>query len=127
MRPAIPSSPSARVLFKVDKMSVSNLPLRPTPRASVMEIDAYVPGRSQAPGVAKVHKLSANETPLGPSPKAIEAYKRAGEAIQDYPDGSAHDLREAIGKTFGLDAARIICGAGSDELLALIARAYLND
>ena len=54
-------------------MRVSNLPLRPKPRDSIMEIDAYVPGRSHAPGVAKVHKLSANETPLGPSPKAMEA------------------------------------------------------
>ncbi len=108
-------------------MSVSNLPLRPKPRDSIMEIDAYVPGRSHAPGVAKVHKLSANETPLGPSPKAIEAYSRVAAALHDYPDGAAHDLREAIAKSFGLDAGRIICGAGSDELLALVARAYLNE
>ena len=47
---------------------------RPTPRAGIMDIDAYVPGKSTAPaGVAKVYKLSSNENPLGPSPKAIEA------------------------------------------------------
>ncbi|TIQ24102.1 MAG: histidinol-phosphate transaminase, partial [Mesorhizobium sp.] len=47
---------------------------RPTPRAGIMDIEAYVPGKSTAPaGVTKVHKLSSNENPLGPSPKAIEA------------------------------------------------------
>ena len=47
---------------------------RPTPRPGVLDIQAYVPGKSSAPGVAKVFKLSSNETPLGPSRKAIEAY-----------------------------------------------------
>jgi histidinol-phosphate aminotransferase len=101
--------------------------LRPVPRAGVLEIDAYVPGRSSAPGVAKVHKLSSNETPLGPSPKAIEAYRKGAETLALYPDGAAHDLRDAIAAAYGLDAGRIVCGAGSDELLALLARAYMSD
>ncbi len=100
---------------------------RPQPRPGVLEIEAYVPGRSSAPGVARVFKLSSNETPLGPSPKAVEAYAAAGAHLQDYPDGAASDLREAIGRAFGLDPARIVCGAGSDDLLNLIARAYLAD
>src|SRR3954454_4006963 len=100
---------------------------RPEPRAGVLAIDAYVPGRSKAPGVAKVFKLSSNETPLGPSPKAIAAYQEVGKHLEDYPDGSASDLREAIGRVFGLDPARIVCGAGSDDLLNLLARAYLPD
>jgi histidinol-phosphate aminotransferase len=100
---------------------------RPEPRPGVLAISAYVPGKSKAPGVAKVHKLSSNETPLGPSPKAIAAYRAAGEHLQDYPDGSASDLREAIGHAFGLDPDRIVCGAGSDDLLNLLARAYLSD
>ena len=45
--------------------------LRPQPRAGVLKIDAYVPGKSAAPGAERVFKLSSNETPLGPSPKAI--------------------------------------------------------
>src|SRR5207253_3233711 len=49
------------------------------------------------------------------------------EHLQDYPDGSASDLREAIGRAFGLDPSRIVCGAGSDDLLNLLARAYLAD
>ena len=100
---------------------------RPQPRARVLDIQAYVPGKSTAPGAAKVFKLSSNETPLGPSPKAIAAYKKAAEHLEDYPDGAAFDLREAIGRAFGLDPDRIVCGAGSDDLLNLLARAYLAD
>src|SRR6185436_1610018 len=62
---------------------------RPQPRKGVLEIDAYVPGKSSAPGVAKVYKLSSNETPLGPSPKAIAAYNSVGRHLEDYPDGAA--------------------------------------
>jgi histidinol-phosphate aminotransferase len=100
---------------------------RPEPRPGVLAINAYVPGKSKAPGVARVYKLSSNETPLGPSPKAIVAYRAVSEQLQDYPDGSASDLREAIGCVFGLDPDRIVCGAGSDDLLNLLARAYLSD
>jgi histidinol-phosphate aminotransferase len=101
--------------------------IRPQPRPGVLDIEAYVPGRSSAPGAAKVYKLSSNETPLGPSPKAIAAYKAVGAHLEDYPDGAATDLREAIGTTFGLDPDRIVCGAGSDDLINLLARAYLAD
>jgi histidinol-phosphate aminotransferase len=77
--------------------------------------------------LAKVFKLSSNETPLGPSPHAIAAYKKVAMHLEDYPDGAASALREAIGRVFGLDPARIVCGAGSDDLLNLLARAYLAD
>lgn len=100
---------------------------RPQPRPGVLEIEAYVPGKSKAPGIAKVFKLSSNETPLGPSPKAVEAYARVASHLQDYPDGSAGALREAIGRMYGLDPNRIVCGAGSDDLLNLLARAYLAE
>lgn len=98
----------------------------PTPRAGVLAIDAYVPGRSEAQGVEKVFKLSSNETPHGPSPLARAAYLEAAKYLADYPDGSARVLREAIGAVHGIDPERIICGAGSDELLALAAKAYLG-
>src|SRR5580693_8171322 len=100
---------------------------RPKPRPGVLDIRAYVPGKSTAPGVAKVYKLSSNETPLGPSPRAIAAYKAWADHLEDYPDGSASDLRQAIGRAFGLDPDRIVCGAGSDDLLHLLAHAYLVD
>jgi len=100
---------------------------RPQPRPGVLTIAPYVPGKSSAPGVAKVFKLSSNETPLGPSADAIAAYRTAGEHLEDYPDGSASALRDAIGAAFGLDPDRIVCGAGSDDLLNLLARAFLKD
>jgi histidinol-phosphate aminotransferase len=99
---------------------------QPAPRAGVLDIRAYVPGRSEAPGAAKVHKLSSNETPLGPSPQAVAAYRAAADTLAFYPDGGATKLREAIGRAFGLDPARIVCGTGSDELLNLLAQAYLS-
>jgi histidinol-phosphate aminotransferase len=101
--------------------------MHPQPRPGVLEIEAYVPGKSSAPGAAKIFKLSSNETPLGPSPRAIAAYQSVAAHLQDYPDGSASELREAIGRAFGLDPDRIVCGAGSDDLLNLLARAYLAD
>jgi histidinol-phosphate aminotransferase len=93
----------------------------------VLKIDAYVPGKSDAPGAARVFKLSSNETPLGASPKAIAAYRAVADHLQDYPDGASTALRETIGRVFGLDPARIVCGAGSDELINLLADAYLTD
>ena len=99
---------------------------RPVPRPGVMAIDPYVPGKSSATGVAKVWKLSSNESPLGPSPKAVEAYGQVAGKLELYPDGTAAALREAIAGRYGLDPARIICGAGSDELLSLLAYAYLG-
>jgi histidinol-phosphate aminotransferase len=106
---------------------ISDAARRPVPRPGVMAIDMYVPGKSKAaPGVNKIHKLSSNETPLGASPKAIAAYHEAGKTLELYPDGAATALREAIGRKFGLDPARLICGSGSDELLSLLANAYIG-
>jgi histidinol-phosphate aminotransferase len=107
--------------------SRSTLPTRPQPRPGVLDIDPYVPGKSTAPGVARVFKLSSNETPLGPSPKAIAAYRAVADHLYDYPDGASTSLRQAIGRAYGLDPNRIMCGAGSDDLLNLLADAYLRD
>ena len=101
-------------------------PDRPTPRAGILDIEAYVPGKSSAPGVARIIKLSSNESPLGPSPKAIEAFRSVADRLADYPEGSALRLRQAIGKRYGLDPARIVCGCGSDDLLHLLAAAYVG-
>ncbi len=100
--------------------------LRPEPRSEIMAIGAYVPGKSRAPGVAKVHKLSSNESPLGPSPSAIEAFQACARDLAVYPDGSARALREAVGKLFGLEPERILCGNGSDEILALLSHVFLR-
>jgi histidinol-phosphate aminotransferase len=99
---------------------------RPVPNPGILDIAPYTPGKSPVPAPGrKVFKLSANETPFGPSPKAIEAYKAAADHLEDYPEGTSKVLREAIGRAFGLDPDRIICGAGSDEILNLLAHTYL--
>jgi histidinol-phosphate aminotransferase len=98
----------------------------PEPNRGILEIEPYVPGESTIAGAGKVIKLASNETPLGPSPKAIEAFRAAGTSLHRYPDGSASALRAAIGQTYGLNPERIVCGAGSDELLELLAHAYIS-
>jgi len=98
----------------------------PIPRPGILDIAPYVPGTSALPGAGRVMKLSSNETPLGPSPRAVEAYLAEAAHLSRYPDGSARPLREALAKRYGLDAAHIVCGAGSDELLNLLAVAYLG-
>jgi histidinol-phosphate aminotransferase len=96
----------------------------PRPRPGILEISPYVPGKSKASGRARAIKLSANESALGPSKKAIAAFRAAAKSLHVYPDGAAQILRAAIGARHGLDPARIVCGAGSDELLYNLARGY---
>ncbi len=98
----------------------------PAPRPGILDIAPYVPGTSALPGAGPIVKLSSNETPLGPSPQAIVAYLNEAPHLSRYPNGSAQPLREALAAQHGLDAARIVCGAGSDELLNLLAAAYLG-
>ena len=98
---------------------------QPIPKPGILEISAYVPGKSGAKG-AKVHKLSSNESPIGASAKAIAAYKAVADTLELYPDGSATLLRTAIANRYGLMPENIVCGAGSDELLQLLAHAYLG-
>ncbi|WP_322514313.1 histidinol-phosphate transaminase [Rhodopseudomonas palustris] len=100
---------------------------RPVPKPGILDIAPYTPGKSPVPEAGrKVFKLSANETPFGPSPHAIAAYKSAADHLEDYPEGTSRVLREAIGRAYGLDPDRIICGAGSDEILNLLAHTYLG-
>jgi len=97
-----------------------------SPRQGILDIAPYVPGKSVLDGGEPVIKLSSNETPFGPCAGAVEAYVAAAADLSRYPDGSARALREAIAKLHGLDPDRIVCGAGSDELLNLLAAAYLG-
>jgi histidinol-phosphate aminotransferase len=97
-----------------------------TPKPGVLDIEPYVGGRAQIPGVAEVIKLSSNESALGPSPAAIEAFEAASQTLSIYPEGSARALRDAIGEVHGLNPDRIVCGNGSDELLTMLAEIYLR-
>ncbi|PIE09162.1 MAG: histidinol-phosphate transaminase, partial [Rhodobacterales bacterium] len=96
----------------------------PTPRPGILEIELYQSGGASVEGVANVVKLSANENPFGTSDAAREAYARAGRELARYPGTGHEDLRAAIGEVHGLDPERIVCGAGSDEILINLTRAY---
>ncbi len=96
----------------------------PLPRPEVLGVSPYVGGESNLPGVNRVYKLSSNEGPFGPPLGAQAAYAKISAELHRYPDGDAAELRRAIGATFGLDPARIICGNGSDDLIACLCIAY---
>ncbi len=98
----------------------------PQPRPGILDIKPYVPGASSAPGAARIFKLSSNESALGASPKAISAYNDAAGDLFSYPDGGSTALRDKIAEVYGLDASRIVCGAGSDEILQLLTKAYVG-
>ncbi len=108
-------------------MSKTDMPAaRPQPRPGILDIAAYDPGRTEGTGGSRLYKLAANETPLGASPAAAAAFSAGASALEIYPDAGATELRAAIAATHGILAARILCGSGSDELLSLLARAYLG-
>ena len=94
------------------------------PQPGIMEIDLYQGGAAHVAGLDNVVKLSSNENPLGPSPAAVEAYRRAAYDLHRYPSSDHSALRAAIAEVLGLDAGRIICGAGSDEIIAFLCQAY---
>ncbi|MBT8473273.1 MAG: histidinol-phosphate transaminase [Marinicaulis sp.] len=99
----------------------------PTPRPGILDIKPYVPGSSEAPGATRIFKMSSNESALGPSPKAMEAFEAASRDLHLYPDGASTALREQLAEIYDLDAGRIVCGAGSDELLQLLTKAYVGE
>lgn len=90
----------------------------------IMNIAPYQGGKATLAGVDNVLKLSSNENPLGPSQAAVEALRRSAHDMHRYPSSDHRALREAIGKVHGLDPERVICGAGSDEIIAFVCQAY---
>lgn len=97
----------------------------PQPKAGILDIAPYVGGKAKVEGIANPHKLSSNENALGCSPKAKAALAEAAEQLPLYPDGRATPLRDAVAGFHGLEAERLIFGAGSDEVFAILNQAYL--
>ena len=95
-----------------------------TPQPGIMDIALYVGGQSRLEGHADPLKLSSNENPYGPSPRAVAALEQSAATLHRYPSTDHADLRAAIAAIHGLDADRIICGVGSDEVLQFIAQCY---
>ncbi|OCL26065.1 histidinol-phosphate transaminase [Orenia metallireducens] len=100
-------------------------------RKEIMDIKPYVPGKpidevKRELGLKEVIKLASNENPLGPSPMAIDKMKEAITKVNIYPDGNVHNLREKLSKSLGIEASQLIFGNGSDELLVLLAQAFIK-
>lgn len=90
----------------------------------IMDMAPYVPGRATVEGIAEPVKLSSNESVFGASPNAIEAFRSTADNLMRYPDANSNDLRDAIADIYSLDADKIMCGAGSDELLTLLIHTF---
>jgi histidinol-phosphate aminotransferase len=101
--------------------------VKPIPKPGILEIAPYVPGKAKAEGFAKPLKLSANENPLGCSEAARDAYLAAAADLHLYPDANTSRLRAAIAAKYALEPARLVFGAGSDEIFAMACQAYLGE
>lgn len=91
----------------------------------------YVPGKpieelERELGLADIVKLASNENPLGPGKKALAAIQSALPKLTLYPDGNGFNLKKALAAKFAVDANQITLGNGSNELLELVARAFLS-
>ncbi|WP_119306439.1 histidinol-phosphate transaminase [Cohaesibacter haloalkalitolerans] len=107
-------------------MSSSGQPKRPQPRDGLLDIPLYVPGKAEIDGAAPIHKLSSNESPFGASSKAMDAFRQMTGNLELYPDGGSVVLRGVIGEVYGLHPDRILCGAGSDEVISLLCYTFLE-
>jgi histidinol-phosphate aminotransferase len=106
------------------------IPLAPE---NVRAIAPYVPGKPIAETArelgmpeGEILKMASNENPLGPSPRALEAIRGALDQLHYYPDGSGYELKRALSEKFGVGAANIVLGNGSNDVLELAARAFLR-
>lgn len=99
--------------------------------SDIMKIKSYQPGKpieevKRELGLKTVAKLASNENPLGPSNKAIEAIKKYAGKVNIYPDGGGYYLKRALAEKLGLEEEEIILGNGSDEIISLITRVFLQ-
>ena len=99
----------------------------PGPRPGILDIQPYRGGNADIGDLSQVINVSANESALGASPRAVQAFEACAAELHRYPDGGATGLRHALAEFHGLDAERIICGNGSDELISLLAHAYAGE
>jgi histidinol-phosphate aminotransferase len=98
----------------------------PQPQPGIMEIELYQGGASKLAGREDVLKLSSNENPRGAPASAVEAAREAAAAMHLYPNTDHAALRDAIAEVHGIEAERVICGVGSDEIIHLLCQAYVG-
>lgn len=100
-------------------------------RRELDAIPVYVPGKpiedvKRELGLDKVIKLASNENPFGFSPRVKDAVMKALEEINFYPDGNSTLLKEAIARKFGISADMVLPTSGSDEMVDLIAKTFID-
>jgi histidinol-phosphate aminotransferase len=100
-------------------------------RKCIQALKPYVPGKSIEEvrakyGVGQITKLGSNENPLGANPRVIAALQGALARASLYPDGASRALRQALAEANGLAPGQVMVGNGSDEVLLMIAAAFLN-
>ncbi len=95
-----------------------------TPQPGILDIAPYKGGASHIEGIANVVKLSSNENPFGPSDAAKKIYQKLAFELHRYPSSDHAALRAAIGDVHGVDPERVICGQGSDEIIAFLCQCF---
>ena len=93
---------------------------------SKLDVESYRPGQSSIKNIKKTIKLSANESALGVSKKVKRILSNKNINFYKYPDSSSKELRKHISKKFKCNKDRIICGAGSDEIILLLCQLFLK-
>ena len=96
------------------------------PKFKNFNIEPYKPGKSKIKKLKKIIKLSANESALGMSPKATKIISNKRLNLERYPDGKSQNLRKEISKKFKCNPDKVICGAGSDEVIQMICQLFLK-
>jgi len=104
------------------------------PRKNIRTLKPYEPGkpieelqREFKISAKDIIKLASNENPIGPSPKAIEAIRGKLKKLNRYPDGGCFYLKKRLGKKLGLSSENIVMGNGSDEIIDIITKAFLDE
>lgn len=97
----------------------------------VQKLNPYIPGKpiselERELGISNIIKLASNENPLGPSPKAMQAIQAEMDELALYPDGNGFELKKALAKKHGIDMDCITLGNGSNDVLVLLAEAFLT-
>jgi len=105
--------------------------MKPAVPDYILDLKPYKPGKpleelEREYGISDSIKLASNENPLGPSPKALKAIKGALGNLHRYPDGSGFKLKRKISEKFGVDFDRVVLGNGSDEIIGMLTRAFLQ-
>ena len=106
--------------------------MRSLARKSILNITPYLPGKpieevKRELGLQEVIKLASNECPFPPSPKVLQAITLAARDLNRYPDGGCYHLRQALSRRLGVSANQIIFGNGSDEIIVMAVRSFVNE